>query len=108
MKPYIHKEMDTEVRYISGYYNYVEELRLDMGGREVLCAVGVAILDNSCCGRGGCYFLEVPGYIVSWKKDVDKEGHAVSDVIPVESEEERKQIRMELQKLYPQAQVNFI
>jgi hypothetical protein len=108
MKSYTHKEMETEIRSISGYYRYLGEIQLNIDGRKVLCTEGVGVIDSSCCGTGGCYFFEVAGYIVSWKKGIDGSGHAISDVIPVEDEEERKQIKKELQKIYPQAQVNFI
>jgi hypothetical protein len=108
MKSYNHKEMRTEIRSISGYYMYLEEIQLDIGGHRILCIEGVGVTDSSCCGSGGCYFVEVAGYIVSWKKGIDRDGRAVSDVIPVEDEGERKQIKTQLQKTYSQAQVNFI
>jgi hypothetical protein len=100
--------MGIEIRSISGYYTYLEEIRLSFGGREVLCTIGVGIVDNSCCGQGGCYFIEVPGYIASWKNSIDETGHAISNVIPAEDKEEREQIKTELQKLYPHTQVNFM
>jgi hypothetical protein len=108
MKSYNHKEMRTEIRSISGYYMYLGEIQLDIGGRRVLCTEGVGVIETSCCGTGGCYFYEVAGYIVSWKKSIDGSGHAVSDVIPVEDEGERKLIKQVLQKIYSQAQVNFL
>jgi hypothetical protein len=110
MKSYVHRDIEAgaEVRFISGYYTDLEEMRLSVGDREVLCTAGVGILDNSCCGQGGCYFVEVPGYIVSWRNGVDGNGRPVSDVLPVEDEMDKQAIREMLQKLYPQAQVNFI
>jgi hypothetical protein len=108
MKKYTHKAMNTEIRSISGYYNYLGEMQLKIGNREVLCAEGVGVIDRSCCGEGGCYFVEVAGYIVSWKNGIDENGHAVSDVIPVEDEREKKQIKTQLKKIYSHAQVNFM
>jgi hypothetical protein len=108
MKQYIHKEMEKEVRSISGYYSYVEELRLDFNGRQVLCTVGIGVVDNSCCGTGGCYFIEVPGYTMPGESLTDADGNVVSEVAAIETEEERKGIRAELNKLYPHAQVNFL
>lgn len=107
MAAYVHKEIGKDVRFISGYYEYLEELQLDVKGRQVLCAVGIGIVDNSCCGSGGCYFVEVPGYIVSWKNGTNPNGHITSEVNPMEDEEEKKSLTTELRKLYPMAQVNF-
>jgi hypothetical protein len=107
MKQYIHKEIGKEVRAISGYYSYVEEIQLDFRGRQVLSAVGIGVVDNSCCGVGGCYFIEVPGYIISGEHRTDMNGNMISEVDPIESDEERKAIKAELSKLYPSAQVNF-
>lgn len=108
MKSYTHKEIGTEIRSISGYYMYLAEIRLNIGGREVLCAAGVGVIDSSCCGSGGCHFFEVAGYIVSWKNRFDESGHAISDVLSVEDEGERKQIKVVLQKIYSHPQVNFM
>ena len=107
MKQYIHKEIGIEVRAISGYYSYVEELRLDFRGRQVLSAVGIGVVDNSCCGVGGCYFIEVPGYVIPGERRTDANGNLVSEVDPIENEEDRKAIKAELNKLYPNTQVNF-
>ena len=107
MATYVHKEIGKDVRFISGYYEYLEELQLDFKGRQVLCAVGLGVLDNSCCGRGGCYFIEVPGYIVSWKSGTNQNGLATSEVTQMEDADERKNLTKELQNLYPMAQVNF-
>jgi hypothetical protein len=108
MKSYAHRELRTEIRSISGYYTYLGEMKLKVGDREVLCTEGVGVIDRACCGTGGSYFVEVAGYIVSWKNGIDENGHAISDVIPVEDEGEKKQIKAQLQKIYPQADVNFI
>jgi hypothetical protein len=35
MKSYAHKAMRTEIRSISGYYTYLGEMQLDVGGRRV-------------------------------------------------------------------------
>lgn len=104
---YLHKDTGTEERIISGYYSYLEENRLSIPGRDMLYVVGIGIVDNSCCGIGGCLFIEVLGYVVSWKSDVDREGGSVSLVDPINTDEEKEKIRKALLVLYPQAQVNF-
>jgi len=107
MKYYMHKEMEKEIKTISGYFTYLEEERLCFRGRDIVYAVGVGIVDNSCCGAGGGRFIEVAGYIVSWKDEVDKIGNVMSKVNPIEAEEEKKGIRVILEKLYPHSQINF-
>jgi hypothetical protein len=107
MRSYIHKEIDKEIKTISGYFMYHEEKRLNLRGRDVLFAVGVGIIDNACCGIGGCRFIEVPGYIVSWKSEVDNHGNSMSKVDPIKDEEEKKEIRSLLEKFYSHSQINF-
>jgi hypothetical protein len=107
MQTYLHKDIGEEIKAISGYFTYLEEERLAFRGREVLYAVGVGVVDNSCCGVGGCLFIEVPGYVVSWKNDVDREGRWISCIDPIEKDDEKEGIRRALQEFHPRAQVNF-
>lgn len=107
MEEYTHEDMNKEVRSISGYYQYLEEAMLTFRGRDVLYMVGVGVVDNSCCGAGGCLFVRVPGYIVSWKDKTNEAGRPVSTVEPVTDDADRMQIRLLLEKKYPYAQINF-
>jgi hypothetical protein len=107
MQTYVHKDVGKEINAISGYYTYLEEQRLNVQGREVLYAFGVGVVDNSCCGAGGCVFIEVPGYVVSWKSDVDQEGRWISRVDPIAREDEKEKIRKALREFHPLAQINF-
>ena len=107
MQLYIHKDIGKEMTTISGYYTYLEEEQMNIQGRDVLYAVGVGIVDNSCCGVGGCLFIEVPGYIVVWKSDVDEDGHSISCIDSIELEEEKNRIKQAIHELYPNAQVRF-
>jgi hypothetical protein len=107
MRSYIHKEIEEEIKTISGYLIYLEELQLNFRGRTLLCVVGVGVVDNSCCGVGGCRSIEVPGYVVSWKSSTDDAGNLTSDIEPIKSEEEKKEIEAELNQLYPHSQISF-
>lgn len=107
MQTYIHKETEKEIKSISGYLIYLEERRLIYRGRDVLCVVGVGIVDNSCCGVGGCGFIDVAGYVVSWQSSTDEAGHLISKVDPIMSDEERSDIASVLGKLYSHVQINF-
>lgn len=107
MPSYVHKDIGKEIITISGYFTYLEEYRLCFRGRNVLCVIGVGVVDNSCCGVGGCSFIEVPGYIASWKSDVDPAGYFISIIDLIEMDEEKNGIKTALNKLYPHSQVCF-
>lgn len=107
MPSYVHKDIGMEIKTISGYFTYIEECRLGFRGREILCVRGVGVVDNSCCGVGGCSFIEVPGYIVSWKNAVDLVGHFISTIDLIESDEEKNGIKTTLNNHYPHSHVSF-
>jgi len=77
-------------------------------GKEFLYVVGMAIVDNACCGRGGCRFLNVPGYIVSWKGGESMDGLPVSEVEPIRNENDQREIRNLLEDDFPHAQIIFL
>ncbi|PKN34319.1 MAG: hypothetical protein CVU61_09065 [Deltaproteobacteria bacterium HGW-Deltaproteobacteria-19] len=105
---HVHLELDQVFEFISGSYSLVEEGRLPYKGREVLYAVGVASLDRSCCGSGGCRFLRVPGYLLRWQYRTGEAGRPVSRVEPILDESERTEIRRLLERAFPHSQVNFL
>ena len=107
MPPYIHKEIEKDIKTISGYLTYLEEGRLTYRSREVLYVVGVGIVDHSCCGAGGCGFIEVSGYVVSWHLGTDDAGRWMSDVDPIRNEEEKREISSLLERRHPHVQINF-
>jgi hypothetical protein len=80
---YVHEELNEEVQARAGYYAATDELRLKLDGREVLCIVGVCIVDSSCCGSRSFRYALVPGYLVTWKGKKDKLGRMVSEVEPI-------------------------
>jgi hypothetical protein len=104
---YVHKKIGEEIRSISGHITVLEEIRLKYEDRDLLCVISAAILDNSCCGVGGCSFIEVPGYILSDHKEKSQDGSIVSKVEPVRKREDKEQISAVLKKLYPYSQIYF-
>lgn len=105
---YAHLELNREFEFISGSYSLTEEGCLPYRGRDVLYVVGVAILDRTCCGAGGCRFLNVPGYLLRWKCGTDGEGKPVSRVEPVLDPDDRHTIRTLLEGRFPHSQINFL
>lgn len=106
VKAYVHKDMGAEARSISGYYTYLEEGRLKFGEREILYSVGVGVVDNSCCGSGGCLFVDVHGYVISWKSEYNEERRLISRVEQI-TENHKEGVQKGLQALFPHAQIRF-
>ncbi len=91
---YTHLELDKEVETgIAGYYTPQKEIRLKYNGREVLCVIGQAVVESSCCGTGSWRYATVPGYIVNWQNKANEAGLPVSEVEPISDEEARENLR---------------
>jgi len=107
MKRYTHQELDTEVFSIAGHYKILEEGKMTFGKREFLYVMGGAVVDCSCCGSGGCQFVQVPGYILSWKMLTDTNGLSISEVEPITDSGEQKEISKMLARKFPHAQISI-
>jgi hypothetical protein len=107
MPEYKHQEPGTEVRFIAGHYTIVEEQRMAHRGRELLVVVGIAVVESTCCGTQGCRFLNVPGYVVAWKRRRTENGVPVSEVETIEDAEEQAKIREMLTRQFPYSQILF-
>ena len=100
-KKYVHIEPGKENRAIAGHYEVEEEWQLPLGDREVLCILGYACWDNTCCSAGDCRYVFVPGYIVRYKNETDSEGRFVSQVERIMEEEEQKKENDNRELLFP-------
>lgn len=89
---YVHLQLDEDVVALAGYYTPQKELRLKHNGREVLCVVGAAAVESSCCGNRSCSYAIVPGYLVNWKYGTNEAGLPVSEVEPVTDETAKREI----------------
>ncbi len=107
MEEYVHEELNRKVYSISGYYLYSEEGLLPFKEGEVLYLAGIGVVDNSCCGVGGCCFVRIPGYIVSWKDRKDGSGRVISTVEPITEEAEKQEITKLINTRYPHPQISF-
>jgi hypothetical protein len=94
---YVHQELGEEVQALAGYYAVTDELRLKHNGREVLCIIGICIIDGSCCGNRSFRYALVPGYIVTWKGKKDKSGRTVTEVEPITDKATKQHIEATLQ-----------
>lgn len=88
-RSYVH-DLGHEVRSISGWYMLEREERIAFNGREYLYAVGIGVVEASCCGTGGCCYAVCPGAVLSWMHEKDEMGRFVSRVEPVREETVRE------------------
>ncbi len=98
---YVHLPVDEEIRSVGGYYKILEEGIFQFGSRKVLYVLKAAHVETSCCGAGGLGFISVPGFLVSYKSEINENGLPVSEVKKVLDVEDRKAIRNILLKKYP-------
>lgn len=106
---YIHQILndDEQVKTISGYYTIDREMRLEYKNRELLCVLGIGIIDSSCCGVGGCRFALIPGYILKWKNAKNEDGMDITEVEPVSDDQSKQDIKQLLEKEEIITQINF-
>ena len=93
MSRYTHLELNRDILAPAGYYTPRKEVRLKHDRREVLYVLSHAMIDSSCCGKAEYCQALVPGYIVKWQAEINKEGLPVSEVEPISDEPVRDRIR---------------
>ena len=101
MDEFTHPELNKKIEFFGGSYLFVEEGIISFQGKEVLYLLGMAGVESSCCGTGGCAFIKVPGYVLSWKKAWSESGQSISEVERIVSEESQTAIRKILQEKHP-------
>lgn len=106
-RTYVHRELGGSVTAIGGHYVMDKEALMRLDGRSVLYLVGHAVLDTSCCGSGGCGYVQVLGYVEQWKSKTDETGHAITVVTPVHDQRERQRIAERVKKTEMVQQVLF-
>lgn len=99
-RDYLHIPPGEEIRFINGFYVVEEEKKLKGKRGEILVIIGYLIVDNSCCGTGGCRYALIPGYIRKWH--YRKENGKVVTRIECLEEEEKKEIEEVLKKNFLQ------
>jgi hypothetical protein len=104
---YIHRGLNQQVTAIGGHYVLVKEARLAYDGREVLYMVGHASFDTSCCGKGGCAYALVPGFVANWHSGETEDGLAVSQLEPIRDADTQDQVRRLIERSETVQQVIF-
>lgn len=108
LEDFIHPELNTQVDAIGGRYILTEEFCISMDGEELLYFTGVAIVDRSCCGVGGCAYALVPGFIVKWHYKTGDTGRPVSRVRPVDDEAIRERVSALIHRNHTVQQITFL
>jgi hypothetical protein len=90
---YTHLELNQDVPAPSGYYTPQKGVRLKYNGREVLYVLSQAVIESSCCGASDFNSALVPGYVIGWRAERNKDGLPVSIVEPITDENTRDAIR---------------
>jgi hypothetical protein len=107
MSKYTHLELNLDVPTPSGYYTPQKEVRLKYDGREILYVLSQAVIESSCCGANDFNSALVPGYIVGWHIEKNKDGNSVSLVEPITDEPSRDAIRKIIKEKEHIAQTEF-
>ena len=100
-------ELNKEIRFISGHYQLEREEKIENNGRELVYAIGTAVVDGGCCRPYGCRYALVPGYVVHWKNRQNNEGFPVSVVEPIRDEKVRTEVAKLLEQKEWVSQVQF-
>jgi len=93
MMKYTHQELNKDIPAPSGYYTPSKEVRVKYDGKEVLYILSQAVIESSCCGVGEFNSALVPGFIVKWQAEINKDGRPVSEVESITDEKVRDEIR---------------
>jgi len=105
-KEYTHN-LHKEFHSISGRYELYCEGKLKMDGKEILYALGNAVVDSSCCGFWGCRYALVLGYVVKWKYKKNDKGTPISIIEPITDERVGKEVERLLKTGEGVMQVRF-
>jgi len=92
---------------IGGHFELEREERLTVDGQELLFLLGRAHVDTACCGVGGCRYVVVPGWLLSWHSGRTADGTPTSEVDPVVGESDRRRVRAAIGKRVRVNQVVF-
>ncbi len=93
MSKYTHLELNRDVPAPSGYYTPQKEVRLKYDGREVLYVLSQAVIESSCCGANDFNSALVPGYVLGWRAEKNRDGLPVSLIESIADEPTRDAIR---------------
>jgi hypothetical protein len=104
---HVHYELNCEITAIGGHYAFIKECALPYADQTILCYVGCALMDSTCCSAGGIAFARVAGYIRDFKYKTDKTGAPVSRIEPILDTDSQSHISTVLRETESVTQVDF-
>lgn len=107
MAKYTHHPLSNDIICLAGYYTPQKEVRLPFDGREVLYVVGQAVVETSCCGACNYSYVLVPGYLVKWQVEKDKQGLPVSEVELIRDKAPQDRLRKLIEETERVSQIEF-
>jgi hypothetical protein len=107
MVRYTHLKMNEDVDALAGHYTPQKEVRLPYNGREILYVMSSAVVDSSCCGTADFNAALVPGYILKWHLEKNRDGLYQSEVEPITDKVAKAGIREKIREAENVTQVEF-
>ncbi len=107
MKKYTHLALNKTIEALAGHYTPWKEARLKYRDREVLYVAGEVVIDAACCGVSNYGYVLVPGYIVRWQTEKNKDGVPVSEVETITDKAAQDEIRKIIQETERIYQIEF-
>ena len=104
---YTHLELNKDIKAQAGYYTPQKEVRLKYNDREVLYVLNQVVVNASCCGQANYQYALVPGYILRWQQEENKDGLPVSEVEPISDKATQDNIRKIIHKTEHVLRVEF-
>ena len=104
---YTHLRLNEDVNALAGHYTPQKEVRLPYNGREVLYVISDTVVDSSCCGEADFNAALVPGYIIKWHSEKDRNGLYSSEVEPITDKAVKEAIRKKILEIENVSQVEF-
>jgi hypothetical protein len=104
---YTHLRLNDDVDALAGHYTPRKEVRLPFNGREVLYIVSDAVVDSSCCGTADFNAALVPGFVLKWQSEKNRDGLYLSEVEPIADKAARDIIREKIREDENVTQVEF-
>ena len=114
---YTHLPLGKDVEAFAGYYTPENEVRLKYKGREVLYVTGHLVVEATCCGdacgitnvctAANYWYALVPGYVVAWQSERNKNSLPVTKVELITDTEAQEDIRRTILTKEPVSKVDF-
>jgi hypothetical protein len=109
---YTHLPLNQDAEAFAGYYTPEKEIRMEFQGREILYVIGHVVVECGCVlGYSNTpinyWYATVPGYIIGWQVEKNKEGLPVTEVEPITDTAVQNEIREIILKKESVARVDF-